>query len=223
MIKLVNLTKSFPLRNGGRHYVFKNLSFEFPENCSIGLMGRNGAGKSTLMKLLSGSLLPDRGKIITNKKLSWPLGLAGAFQHRLSARDNARFVARVYGYKGKALEEKIKFVEDFAELGKFFDEPMNTYSAGMSARISFGLSMAFDFDYYLIDEAGAVGDPKFKEKSSKVYKEKLSQSKVIMVSHNVAEIKQWCDKIIFMQDGQATIYDDVDEGIAVYQGKINAK
>ncbi|MCR6572657.1 ABC transporter ATP-binding protein [Campylobacter insulaenigrae] len=222
MIKLVNLTKSYPLTHG-RHYVFKDLSFEFPENCSIGLMGCNGAGKSTLMKLLSGSELPDRGKIITNKKLSWPLGLGGAFQHRLSARDNVKFVARVYGYKGKELDKKVKFVEEFAEIGKFFNEPMNTYSAGMSARISFGLSMAFDFDYYLIDEAGAVGDPSFQEKSLKLYKEQLSKSKVIMVSHNVAEIKQWCDKIIFMQNGQATVYDDIEEGIAVYQGMINAK
>lgn len=219
MIKLLNLTKSYPLINGGRHYVFKDLTFEFPENCSIGLMGRNGAGKSTLMRLLSGSELPDRGKIITNKKLSWPLGLSGAFQGSLTARDNAKFVARVYGYKDEELHKKVKFVEDFAELGKFFDEPMSTYSSGMSARIAFGLSMAFDFDYYLIDEAGAVGDPKFREKSHKLYKERLSQSKVIMVSHNVAEIKEWCDKIIFMENGKATVYDDVDEGIAVYQGK----
>ncbi|EAL9616436.1 ABC transporter ATP-binding protein [Campylobacter coli] len=219
MIKVLNLTKSYPLFNGRRHYVFKDFTFEFPENCSIGLMGRNGAGKSTLMKLLSGSELPDRGKIITNKKFSWPLGLSGAFQGSLTARDNAKFVARVYGYKGEELYEKVKFVEDFAELGKFFDEPMNTYSSGMSARIAFGLSMAFDFDYYLIDEAGAVGDPKFREKSHKLYKERLSQSKVIMVSHNVAEIKEWCDKIIFMENGKATVYDDVDEGIAVYQGK----
>ncbi len=219
MIKLLNLTKSYPLFNGGRHYVFKDFTFEFPENCSIGLMGRNGAGKSTLMKLLSGSELPDRGKIVTNKKFSWPLGLSGAFQGSLTARDNARFVARVYGYKGEKLYEKVKFVEDFAELGKFFDEPMSTYSSGMSARIAFGLSMAFNFDYYLIDEAGAVGDPKFREKSRKLYKERLSQSKVIMVSHNVAEIKEWCDKIIFMENGKATVYDDVDEGIAVYQGK----
>ncbi|ECO5650665.1 ATP-binding cassette domain-containing protein, partial [Campylobacter jejuni] len=134
MIKLINLTKSYPLFSGGRHYVFKNFTFKFPENCSIGLMGGNGAGKSTLMRLLSGAELPDSGKIITNKKLSWPLGLNGAFQGSLTARDNAKFVARVYGYKGQELQEKVKFVEDFAELGKFFDEPMKTYSSGMSAR-----------------------------------------------------------------------------------------
>ena len=219
MIKLVNLTKSYPLFAGGRHYVFKNFSFEFPENCSIGLMGGNGAGKSTLMKLLSGAELPDRGKIITNKKLSWPLGLSGGIQGSLSARDNAKFVARVYGYKGEELLEKVKFVEEFAELGKFFDEPMKNYSAGMVARITFGHRMAFDFEYNIIDEAGAVGDPQFREKSIKLYKERLSRSKVIMVSHNVAEIKEWCDKIIFMKNGKITVYDDVDEGIAVYQGK----
>ena len=181
MIKVLNLTKSYPLFNGGRHYVFKDFTFEFPENCSIGLMGRNGAGKSTLMKLLSGSELPDRGKIITNKKFSWPVWLSGAVKGSGIDRDNAKFVARVYGYKGKELYEKVKFVEYFAGLGKFFDESMNTYASGMSARIAFGLSMAFDFDYYLIDEAGAVGDPKFREKSHKLYKERLSQSKVNMV------------------------------------------
>ena len=214
MIETKNLTKTYKAFTAVDH-----VSLHI-KKCSIyGFLGPNGAGKSTLMKLLSGSELPDRGKIITNKKFSWPLGLSGAFQGSLTARDNAKFVARVYGYKGEELYEKVKFVEDFAELGKFFDEPMNTYSSGMSARIAFGLSMAFDFDYYLIDEAGAVGDPKFREKSHKLYKERLSQSKVIMVSHNVAEIKEWCDKIIFMENGKATVYDDVDEGIAVYQGK----
>lgn len=219
MIKLINLTKSYPLFNGQRHYIFRDFTFEFPENCSIGLMGYNGAGKSTLINLLSGAELPDSGKVVTNKKISWPLGLNGAFQGSLTARDNVKFVARVYGYKGEKLKEKIKFVEEFAELGKFFNEPMKTYSSGMKARIAFGLSMAFDFDYYLIDEAGAVGDPKFREKSIKLYREKLSQSKVIMVSHNIAEIKQWCDKIIFMENGKITVYDDIEEGIAVYQGK----
>ena len=111
----------------------------------------------------------------------------------------------------------MRYIEEFAEIGKYFDEPMNTYSSGMRSRIGFGLSMAFDFDYYLIDEAGAVGDAKFKKKSDAIYKEKLSNSKVIMVSHNMAEIKQWCDKIILVNSGMTTVYDDVDEGIEMYK------
>ena len=217
MIKLDNLTKFYPLSNGDKHFVFREFTFTFPDDCSIGLIGRNGAGKSTLMRLLSGADIPNAGRVITDKKISWPVGLAGGFQASLSARDNVKFVARVYGYKGEALEEKVRYIEEFAEIGKYFDEPMNTYSSGMRSRIGFGLSMAFDFDYYLIDEAGAVGDAKFKKKSDAIYKEKLSNSKVIMVSHNMAEIKQWCDKIILVNSGMTTVYDDVDEGIEMYK------
>jgi capsular polysaccharide transport system ATP-binding protein len=217
MIKLDNLTKFYPLSNGDKHFVFREFTFTFPDDCSIGLIGRNGAGKSTLMRLLSGADIPNAGRVITDKKISWPVGLAGGFQASLSARDNVKFVARVYGYKGEALEEKVRYIEEFAEIGKYFDEPMNTYSSGMRSRIGFGLSMAFDFDYYLIDEAGAVGDAKFKKKSDAIYKEKLSNSKVIMVSHNMAEIKQWCDKVILVNSGMTTVYDDVDEGIEMYK------
>jgi capsular polysaccharide transport system ATP-binding protein len=217
MIKLDNLTKFYPLSNGDKHFVFREFTFTFPDDCSIGLIGRNGAGKSTLMRLLSGADIPNAGRVITDKKISWPVGLAGGFQHALSARDNVKFVARVYGYKGEALKEKVRYIEEFAEIGKYFDEPMNTYSSGMRSRIGFGLSMAFDFDYYLIDEAGAVGDAKFKKKSDAIYKEKLSNSKVIMVSHNMAEIKQWCDKVILVNSGMTTVYDDVDEGIEMYK------
>lgn len=217
MIKLDNLTKFYPLSNGDKHFVFREFTFTFPDDCSIGLIGRNGAGKSTLMRLLSGADIPNAGRVITDKKISWPVGLAGGFQQSLSARDNVKFVARVYGYKGKALEEKVRYIEEFAEIGKYFDEPMNTYSSGMRSRIGFGLSMAFDFDYYLIDEAGAVGDAKFKKKSDAIYKEKLSNSKVIMVSHNMAEIEQWCDKVILVNSGKTIVYDDVKEGIEMYK------
>ena len=217
MIKLDNLTKFYPLSNGDKHFVFREFTFTFPDDCSIGLIGRNGAGKSTLMRLLSGADIPNAGKVITDKKISWPVGLAGGFQHALSARDNVKFIARVYGYRGEALEEKVRDIEESAEIGKYFDEPMNTYSSGMRSRIGFGLSMAFDFDYYLIDEAGAVGDAKFKQKSDAIYKEKLSNSKVIMVSHDMSEIEQWCDKVILVNCGTATVYDDVKEGIEMYK------
>ena len=217
MIKLDNLTKFYPLSNGDKHFVFREFTFTFPDDCSIGLIGRNGAGKSTLMRLLSGADIPNAGKVITDKKISWPVGLAGGFQHALSARDNVKFIARVYGYRGEALEEKVRYIEEFAEIGKYFDEPMNTYSSGMRSRIGFGLSTAFDFDYYLIDEAGAVGDAKFKQKSDAIYKEKLSNSKVIMVSHDMSEIEQWCDKVILVNCGTATVYDDVKEGIEMYK------
>ena len=144
MIKLDNLTKFYPLSNGDKHFVFREFTFIFPDDCSIGLIGRNGAGKSTLMRLLSGADIPNAGKVITDKKISWPVGLAGGFQQSLSARDNVKFVARVYGYKGEALEEKVRYIEEFAEIGKYFDEPMNTYSSGMRSRIGFGVHLFCD-------------------------------------------------------------------------------
>ncbi|MDR1460645.1 MAG: ABC transporter ATP-binding protein [Campylobacteraceae bacterium] len=216
MIKLENLTKSYPLENG-RHYVFKNLSFEFPENANIGLIGPNGAGKTTLMNILGGTDIPDKGRVMTDKSISFPIGFGGGLQGSLSAKDNIKFVARVYGFTGAKMTEKIKYVEEFAEIGEFFDQPVKTYSSGMKARVSFGLSMAFDFDYYLIDEAGAVGDASFKKKSSKVYQEKLSKSNVIIVSHNMNEIKSLCDHIIVFNAGEAHIFDNVNEGIKMYQ------
>ncbi|MDR0580393.1 MAG: ABC transporter ATP-binding protein [Campylobacteraceae bacterium] len=216
MIRLENLTKSYPLENG-RHYVFKNLSFEFPENSNIGLIGPNGAGKTTLMNILGGTDIPDRGRVVTNKSISFPIGFGGGLQGSLSAADNIKFVARVYGFTGERMRQKVEYVRDFAEIGEFFYQPIKTYSSGMKARVSFGLSMAFDFDYYLIDEAGAVGDASFKTKSTAIYKEKLSKSNVIIVSHNMNEIKSLCDHIVVFNAGEAHIFNNVNEGIKMYQ------
>lgn len=220
MIVLDRITKSYPLTEG-RHYVFRDLSFTFPENSSIAILGPNGAGKSTLMRILGGIDTPDSGRVITDKTISWPLGLSGGFQGSLSARDNVKFVSRVYGYAGEALREKVRFVEEFAEIGKYFDQPMKSFSSGMRSRVGFGLSMAFDFDYYLIDEAGAVGDPKFKEKSKAIYDQKKKKSNVILVTHNMAEVRELCDHAIIVKDGSAQVFDDIEEAIANYQGVRN--
>jgi len=170
------------------------------------------------MRILGGIDTPDSGKVITDKTISWPLGLSGGFQGSLSARDNVKFVCRIYAYTGEALREKVRFVEEFAEIGKYFDQPMKSLSSGMRSRIGFGLSMAFDFDYYLIDEAGAVGDPKFKEKSKAMYNEKKKNANVILVTHNMNEVRELCDYAIVVQNGNAQVFDDIEEAIAHYQG-----
>lgn len=218
MIILDKITKSYPLTHG-RHYVFRDLSFTFPENTSLAILGPNGAGKSTLMRILGGIDTPDSGRVITDKTISWPVGLSGGFQGSLSARDNVKFVCRAYGYTGTALREKVQFVEEFAEIGKYFDQPIRSFSSGMRSRVAFGLSMAFDFDYYLIDEAGAVGDQKFKQKSQTLYDEKKKRSNVILVTHNMNEVRELCQHVIIVKDGNATVFDDIEEGIAEYQGK----
>ena len=216
MIRLDNVTKSY-MTLGGRKIVFRNLSLDLPEDRNIGLIGRNGAGKTTLMGLLSAVDLPDSGKIITQGRLSWPVGLRTGMQKNLTGRDNVKFVCRVYGVRGQHMQEKIRYVEEFAEIGEYFDQPVSTYSSGMQARVAFGTSMAFDFDYYLIDEVMAVGDATFKRKSRKVFKERLQHSRLILVSHNMKLITKLCNFVVHLDRGQATCYENVRKGIAAYQ------
>ncbi len=179
MFELRNLTKSY-LTPKGRRHVFRDLSLKIPAGKNIGLIGRNGAGKSTLMRLLGGADVPDSGTIATDKSVSWPVGLSGGFQGSMTGRENIKFVCRVYGAVGDAMRQKISYVEDFAEIGGWIDEPVKTYSSGMRSRLAFGLSMAFDFDYYLIDEVMSVGDAQFKRKCAEVFEARLQKSKVVL-------------------------------------------
>ncbi|WGY63892.1 ABC transporter ATP-binding protein [Escherichia marmotae] len=216
MIKIENLTKSYRTPTG-RHYVFKDLNLEIPSGKSVAFIGRNGAGKSTLLRMIGGIDRPDSGKIITNKKISWPVGLAGGFQGSLTGRENVKFVARLYA-KQEELKEKIEFVEEFAELGKYFDMPIKTYSSGMRSRLGFGLSMAFKFDYYIVDEVTAVGDARFKEKCAQLFKERHKESSFLMVSHSLNSLKEFCDVAIVFKDNNAVgFYEDVQEGIEEYK------
>ena len=219
MIKIENLTKSYRTPTG-RHYVFKDLNIEIPSGKSVALIGRNGAGKSTLLRMIGGIDRPDSGKIITNKTISWPVGLAGGFQGSLTGRENVKFVARLYA-KQEELKEKIEFVEEFAELSKYFDMPIKTYSSGMRSRLGFGLSMAFKFDYYIVDEVTAVGDARFKEKCAQLFKEKHKESSFLMVSHSLNSLKEFCDvAIVFKDDNAVSFHENVQEGIEEYKNNI---
>lgn len=219
MIELRQLTKSYTTPHG-RRYVFRDLNFLFPESASIGLIGPNGAGKSTLMRLIGRIDSPDSGAVISDSLISWPVGLSGGFQGSLTGRDNVQFVCRLYGIHGGALREKVEFVQQFAEIGEYFELPVKSYSSGMRSRLAFGLSMAFDFDYYLIDEVMAVGDANFRNKSRAVFQDKLQRANLILVSHNMNDIKQYCDVVVLVEQGRATLFEDVEAGIAAYQGAI---
>lgn len=216
MIKIENLTKSYRTPTG-RHYVFKDLNIEIPSGKSVAFIGRNGAGKSTLLRMIGGIDRPDSGKIITNKTISWPVGLAGGFQGSLTGRENVKFVARLYA-KQEELKEKVEFVEEFAELGKYFDMPIKTYSSGMRSRLGFGLSMAFKFDYYIVDEVTAVGDARFKEKCAQLFKERHKESSFLMVSHSLNSLKEFCDvAIVFKNSYIIGYYENVQSGIDEYK------
>lgn len=217
MIELRALSKSYPTRQG-RRYVFRDLSFTFPPGANIGLIGRNGAGKSTLMRLLGGIDQPDHGAVVTDARISWPVGLSGGFNTNLTARENVQFVCRIHGAHGPELAEKTRFVEAFAEIGDYFDLPMRSFSSGMRSRVAFGLSMAFDFDYYLIDEVMAVGDAHFKAKSKQVLTQRLARANVIMTTHSMGDIRQYCNVVLLVEGGRVAVYEDVEQGILAYQG-----
>lgn len=222
MIKIENLTKSYRT-SSGRHFVFKDLNLTLPGGKSVALVGRNGAGKSTLLRMIGGIDRPDSGAIITNKTISWPVGLTGGFQGSLSGRENVKFVTRLYA-KHSEMKEKIHFVESFAELGKYFNMPIKTYSSGMKSRLSFGLSMAFDFDYYLVDEVTAVGDARFKEKCSRMFQERHKSASFLMVSHSLNTLKEYCDAAIFIgRDNYVNYYDSVNDAIEAYLRSENNK
>lgn len=222
MIRLENVSKYYPTPKG-RKYVFKNLNLAFPEKCNIGVLGLNGTGKSTLLRMVGGIDYPNEGKIEITGSISWPLGLVGGVQGSLTGRDNAKFVCRIYGDNDQAIQEKLAFIKDFSELEDYFDLPVKTYSSGMRSRLLFAISMAFDFDIYLMDEITAVGDAKFREKSQRALKEKRNTSNYIMVSHNANELIKDCDNLLVLRKGGVQLFDNVKEGMQYYKELINVK
>jgi len=213
MIRLEHATK-FVRMKGFSKPIINDVSFVIPRGKSVGLLGRNGAGKSTLLQIIAGTLELDKGRIFRQGKISWPLGFAGSFQANLSGEQNVRFVARIYGMN---TEELVAYVADFAELGAFYKAPVRTYSSGMKARLAFGVSMGVSFDYYLVDEITAVGDTNFKRKSKSVFKERLQNSDVIMVSHSTGTLRDYCECGIVLEDGKLTYYDKLGDAIAVHE------
>ena len=216
MIHFKSMSKYYPT-SSGRSYVFKDVNLSIPMDKSIAVLGPNGAGKSTLIRMIGGADAPSKGSIESPLNISWPLGLQGGLQGSMSGRENVRFVARIHGHKNtKLVEDK---VEEFAEIGKYYNEPVKTYSNGMRARVAFGLTMAFDFDFdvLLIDELNAVGDMAFRKKSEAILKEKYKKTKLIMVNHNLPQLKTFCESAILL--GQQTIQyiESIDEAIEQYK------
>lgn len=218
MIEFQNVRKVY--RTGGVEKIILNrLNMRFPDKRNIAILGQNGAGKSTLMRLIAGAELPNEGRIIRHTKVSWPLGFSGGFNAGMTGLENARFVARMYG---QDVKEVVKFVEDFSELGPSMGLPIKTYSSGMKARLAFGISMAIEFGYYLIDEITAVGDARFKKKCDEVFESKLRYSNIIMISHSVASVKKFCDSACLLQNGELRYFEDVEEAIALHNEQQNA-
>lgn len=218
MIRLEKLTKVFWVE-GHRKVVFDGLDCTIPTGVSVGLLGRNGAGKSTLLQIIAGTMEPTSGRVWSDGTISYPVGFSGSFHPDLSGAQNTRFVARIYGVD---TEELIAFVEDFAELGPSFHMPFRTYSAGMRARLAFGVSMGIGFDTYLVDEVTAVGDAIFRRKSEQLFLERMSRSGAILVNHNIDAIRRLCTAGIVLDNGTATWHDNVEDAIAHHNWNLRA-
>lgn len=216
VIRFENLTKSFRVR-GEKRVVIDNLSLTLPSGKSLALMGRNGAGKSTLLEMIAGTIRPDSGRIVSDGTISWPVGFGGSFHRDLTGAENVRFIARVYGVD---TDDLIHFVEDFAELGKFFHMPVRSYSSGMKSRLAFGASMGIRFDTYLVDETTAVGDAVFKRKSRAIFADRMKQSSAIMVNHSMNQIRQFCNAGVVLEHGRLTYFEDLEEAIAVHEASM---
>ncbi len=213
MIRLCNVWKTFT-EGGARRTVARGLTATLPSDRPVALLGRNGAGKSSLLRMIAGSIAPDAGSIVTTGSVSWPVGFAGSFHGEMTGAQNTRFVARLYGAD---TDELCAYVEDFAGLGAQFRSPVRTYSAGMRARLAFGVSMGLPFDTYLIDEVTAVGDAAFRERSEAVLVNRLATRGAIVVSHSMPLVRRLCRHGAVLEEGRLTWHDDIEAAIAQAQ------
>lgn len=213
MIACKDIRKSYPAGHGRRE-VLKGINLTINKGERVALLGRNGAGKSTLIKQIGGVEFPDSGRIIRHMTNSWPIGFNGGFQGSLTGYDNARFIARIYG---RSYAEMREFVEDFTELGGSLKMPVKTYSSGMRARLAFALSLAIEFDCYLIDEVILVGDQNFQRKCHTELFEKRADRAMIIASHDMQTIRSFCNKATFIRDGMAYNFEDLNEAIEMYE------
>jgi len=212
MIQLDEVFK-FYRTDGHVKIVLDHASTVFQSGRSYGLLGVNGAGKSTTLRMIAGTELPNSGKIRRSVRVSWPLGFAGGFHHLMTGRENVKFVARIYGAD---VRKVMLFVEDFSELGDYMDVAVKTYSSGMMARLAFGLSMAIEFDCYLIDEITAVGDTRFQMRCKSAFDARRQNADLIVVSHSMGTIKDYCESGAVLVDGQLMMFESVDKAIEVY-------
>lgn len=213
MISLHAVKKAYATR-GGTNAVLRGVDLQVGPGEKVGILGRNGSGKSTLIRLISGAERPSSGEIVRGMSVSWPLAFAGGFQGSLTGIDNLKFICRLYGVNAN---EQLGFVEDFTELGKYLREPLKHYSSGMRARLAFAISMAIEFDCFLIDEVIAVGDSRFHEKCRRELFERRSDRALVLVSHDSRLIAEHCSRAVVLAQGLLHHFPDLDQAYGAYE------
>jgi capsular polysaccharide transport system ATP-binding protein len=216
MIIVEDVHKRYRTDHGPGKWVLKGASFTIPPKVNVGLVGSNGAGKSTLLRLIGGVDQPNRGRIERRCRVSWPMGLASGLQGSLTGRQNAKFVCRINGHEAD-IADRIAYIQDFAEIGEAFDEPIKTYSTGMRSRLQFALSLAIDFDVYISDEVTSAGDAAFRAKAAAAFEKLTGHASLVMVSHGEDMLRKFCTAGIWLNDGHAYWFDDIKDALREYK------
>jgi ABC-type polysaccharide/polyol phosphate transport system ATPase subunit len=200
----------------------RDVSFEVPHGCVLGVVGVNGAGKSTLLRAVAGILPPTEGRVEIRGRVSTLLALGVGFNPSLSGRENVVLGGLAAGLTREQLTAKYDEIAEFAELGDFIDLPMRTYSAGMYGRLAFSVAVNMEPDILLIDEALSVGDPRFKRKSFDKMVELCSKARAILiVSHALNSIRELSNEVIWMHNGRLALRDDPGTVIKAYTRFLN--
>lgn len=216
MIRFDSVSKRYRVRDGW-HTILDDVSFALPSHCRLGIFGANGSGKSALLRLMAGAEAPDQGRIVRECRVSFPVGFTGSFHPLLTARENVSFLAEVHGMDER---EVSIWIEEFAELGAYYDMPIGTYSSGMFARIAFATSLAFDFDLYLVDEVIETGDAAFRRKCATVFDERLTSASLVLVSHRVETIRRYCNTAAVLHDGKLYPFSTLEDALDFYEASL---
>lgn len=219
MIRVQDVHKRYMTDHGPGPWVLQGVNLELPAKVNVGLIGGNGAGKSTLLRIIGGVDQANKGRVQRQCSVSWPMGFGGGLQGSLTGRQNAKFVCRIHGHEHD-MSDRIAYMQDFAQIGPAFDEPVKTYSSGMKSRLQFAMSLAFDFDVYISDEVTAAGDAAFRKKAANAFKALANRAGLIMVAHGESTLKTFCQSGIWLHNGQAHWFDQIDDALKAYKSTL---
>ncbi len=214
MLEFENVSKSF-WTGKQRKVILDRASFRVETGRSLGILAPNGTGKTTIIRMMAGLEKPDEGTIRKTSRVSFPLGFMGGVVAKHSGRENARFIARLYGLDPDYVEA---FSRWLCGIEEYFDMPVGVYSSGMKSRFTFSLLLALEFDIYLIDEGmPSTTDVDFNRKAGSILRDRLRSSTVVIVSHQPTTIEKFCRSAAVLRDGQLNMFDTLEEAKQMYQ------
>ncbi|WP_323037182.1 ABC transporter ATP-binding protein [Pararhodobacter sp.] len=213
MLEFYNVSKSFWTGRTNK-VILHQASFRIELGNSMGILAPNGSGKTTIINMMAGLEKPDDGTITRACRVSFPLGFMGGINHRHTATENARYIARLYQLDADEVEA---FCRWLCDIGDYFDMAVGTYSAGMRARFAFSLMLAIEFDLYLVDEGmPATTDVSFNRRAGAILKERLEQATVLIVSHQAETLERYCKSAAVLREGQLQFFDTLEEAKSIY-------